>query len=91
MGRPAKDARPAAATDELTAAEPGRAEQFVAEETQRLSETLAQAISATPAGPIHGALAAVETALIDLKARARSVDELVRAQHAALLDRIKSL
>jgi hypothetical protein len=58
---------------------------------QPLSAMLAEALATAPIGPMHGALVALESALIDLKQRAASVNEHLDADCAPILERIKAL
>lgn len=81
MGRPSKDARDSAALEEI-------AETNV---DQSLSEMLAQALADSPRGPAHGALIAIETALVELKHRAGTVNEHLNDEYASILERIKAL
>lgn len=81
MGRPAKDARDSAAQEEIA-------------ETNidlTLSEMLVAALSELPAGAEHGALAAIDTALIELKRRATTVAQHLGDEFAPILERIKAL
>lgn len=57
----------------------------------KLSAMLADALAAAPTGETHGALSAIEIALIDLKARALSVAELLGDEFAPILERIQAL
>lgn len=57
----------------------------------KLSAMLADALAASPIGEAHGALSAIEIALIDLKARAVSVAELLGEDFAPILERIQAL
>ncbi|RQS29416.1 MULTISPECIES: hypothetical protein [unclassified Burkholderia] len=59
--------------------------------TDKLSAMLADALAASPIGEAHGALSAIEIALIDLKARAVSVAELLGEEFAPILERIQAL
>lgn len=81
MARTAKDARESAAQEE------------VAETTidLSLSELLAAALSEIPAGEEHGALSAIETALIELKRRTATVAQHLGDEFAPILERIKAL
>ncbi|WP_186122362.1 hypothetical protein [Burkholderia gladioli] len=81
MARTAKDARDSAALEE------------VAETTTEhsLSELLAAALADAPVGPAHGALSAIEIALIELKRRAKTVDQHLGDEFEPILERIKAL
>lgn len=59
--------------------------------TDKLSAMIEAALAAMPAGETHGALSAIEIALIDLKARAVSVTELLGEEFAPILERIQAL
>jgi hypothetical protein len=81
MARTTKDARDSAAQDES------------AETTidQSLSELRAAAVANSPAGPAHGALSAIDIALVELKRRAATVDQHLGEEYAPILERIKAL
>lgn len=80
MARAPKDARPEDAATEEVAAAPAS-----------LSAALADSVAKVEAGPVHGALAAIESALNDLKRRAESVEEHLAADFSELIERIKAL
>lgn len=80
MARAPKDVRPDdAATEEVTSTHAS------------LSAALAEFIAKIEVGPVHGALAAIESALNDLKRRAESVEEHLAADFSELIERIKAL
>lgn len=81
MARTPKDARDSAAQEE-------NAEMTV---DQSLSELLASALADIPAGPVHGALSAIEIALIELKRRAATVEQHLGEDFEPILERIKAL
>ena len=81
MARTTKDTRDSAAQDESA--------ETTAE--QSLSELLAAALADAPAGPAHGALSAIDIALIELKRRAATVEQHLGDEFAPLLERIQSL
>ncbi|KVT86276.1 hypothetical protein WT25_11015 [Burkholderia territorii] len=83
MARPSKLSQDAAG-DALVEQADGAA-------TDKLSAMLAAAMVASPIGEAHGALSAIEIALIDLKARAVSVAELLGEEYAPILERIQAL
>ncbi|MDN8081174.1 hypothetical protein QZN30_17565 [Burkholderia multivorans] len=83
MARPSKTSQDAA-DDALV-------EQTEIMSTDKLSTMLADALAAAPAGETHGALYAIEIALVDLKARAVSVAELLGDEFAPILERVQSL
>lgn len=81
MGRSAKDARDSAAQEEIV--------ETITD--QSLSEMLAAALSGMPAGPAHGALSAIEIALIELKRRAKTVEQHLDDEYSPILERLKAL
>lgn len=56
---------------------------------ESISDQLAAALTKSQPAPIHGALAALQSALTDLKARAVSIEEHLGAD--PILERIKAL
>lgn len=80
MARPVKDARDSAAQEE-------NAETI----ELSLSALLAAGLSEAPAGPEHGALSAIDIALIELKRRAATVEQHLGEEFAPILERIKAL
>ncbi|MCA8237741.1 hypothetical protein [Burkholderia cenocepacia] len=83
MARPSKTSQDAAGDAAV--------DQDEAVGTDKLSAMIGAALAAMPAGEIHGALSAIEIALIDLKARAVSVAELLGEEFAPILERIQAL
>ncbi|WP_212250402.1 hypothetical protein [Burkholderia cenocepacia] len=83
MARPSKTSQDAAGDAVV--------EQTEITSTDKLSTMLADALAATPAGETHGALSAIEMALIDLKARSVSVAEHLGDEFAPILERIQAL
>lgn len=59
------------------------------EAVESISEALAAALAKPQPAPVHGALAALQSSLIDLKARAMSIEEHLGAD--PILERIKAL
>lgn len=90
MARQSKDLR----TEALPSGDDSLEQEQLIEQSphavKSISAALAEAMSQVGPGPEHGALAAIESALVDLKARAVSVAPHLR-MHVDLLARIKSL
>ena len=56
-----------------------------------IASAIADAAKASSSPVVHGALAGIEQALVDLKARAASVEEHLRDEFAHIIERIKAL